>query len=169
MKGVIYMRIKYTNMQKAIELITILIILGTVLYLVITWNTIPDKIPGHFSYKGVVDRWGNKDELISLPGFSIFLYGLLSIVTKFPSMWNLPIEVTDDNKVAVTKDVRSMLLFMKLEIAIVFFYILICASNSWSLGAWFLPIVIIVIFGSLIYYIRKMKKYYSDKRNGEQE
>ncbi|MDF2589452.1 MAG: hypothetical protein K0S41_3293 [Anaerocolumna sp.] len=154
------MKIKYTKIQKAIELITILLMISMILYLVIIWDTIPDKIPGHYGINGVVDRLGNKGELISLPAFSIFLYGLLSIVTKFPSMWNLPVQVTDDNRADVAKEVRSMLLYMKLEIVIIFFYILICASNALPLGVWFLPVVIVILFGLMFYYIRKMKKYY---------
>ena len=34
------------------------------LYLAMIWNILPDKVPLHWNYKGEIDRWGSKTELI---------------------------------------------------------------------------------------------------------
>ncbi|WP_335966000.1 SdpI family protein [Galbibacter sp. PAP.153] len=37
------------------------------IYLAIIWNDLDEKIPLHFNYKGEIDRWGGKIQLIVIP------------------------------------------------------------------------------------------------------
>ncbi|EIA08215.1 SdpI family protein [Flavobacterium frigoris] len=52
------------------------IVLAPFAYLAIIWNTLPDKVPTHWNYKGEVDKWGDKYSLIML----LFLLPVLTYV-----------------------------------------------------------------------------------------
>jgi uncharacterized membrane protein len=43
-----------------------LFIIGPVIYLAIVWNSIPETVAMHFNLKGEPDRYGNKNELITM-------------------------------------------------------------------------------------------------------
>ena len=58
------------------ELPLIGIVLAPFVYLAIIWNTLPEKVPTHWNYKGEVDQWGDKYSLIAL----LFLLPVLTYV-----------------------------------------------------------------------------------------
>jgi len=53
------------------------IVLAPFVYLAIIWNTLPEKVPTHWNYKGDVDKWGDKYSLIAL----LFLLPVLTYVS----------------------------------------------------------------------------------------
>ena len=53
-------------MDKFLKRIIWLLITAPAAYLAIVWNTVPDTVPLHANLKGVVDRYGSKNELISM-------------------------------------------------------------------------------------------------------
>jgi len=152
------MKLKYTKFQKVIEIITIILLISIWAYLILSWGNIPDKIPGHYNGAGVVDRWGSKNEILVMPIASIALYALLTMVSYFPSTWNIPVEITEENREFVYRNVKTMLSLLKLEVITTFTYITYCNINTISLGVWFLPVELILIFGTLIYFIVKVSK-----------
>lgn len=58
------------------ELPLIGIVLAPFVYLAIIWNTLPEKVPTHWNYKGEADKWGDKYSLIAL----LFLLPVLTYV-----------------------------------------------------------------------------------------
>jgi uncharacterized membrane protein len=48
------------------ELPIIGIVLMPFIYLAFIWNTLPNKVPTHWNYKGEVDHWGDKFSLVGL-------------------------------------------------------------------------------------------------------
>jgi uncharacterized membrane protein len=53
-------------MDKILKKIIWLFILTPAVYLAIVWNTIPEKVALHANLKGEVDRYGSKNELITM-------------------------------------------------------------------------------------------------------
>ena len=53
-------------MDKILKRIIWLFIIAPAIYLAIVWNTVPDTVPLHANLKGEVDRYGSKNELITL-------------------------------------------------------------------------------------------------------
>src|SRR5258705_12810440 len=53
-------------MDKLLKRIIWLFIIAPIAYLAIVWNTVPDTVPLHANLKGVVDRYGSKNELITM-------------------------------------------------------------------------------------------------------
>ena len=139
-----------------------LILISTIALLIFRWGELPSKIPGHYNIAGEVDRWGNKIELIIVPIFSIVLYLLFTVIIFFPSIWNMPVSVTDRNKEKVYSCVKSMLQLMKVEIMAIFFWINYNSMEAKSMHPMFLPILLLVVFGTLTYYLVKTVKLSKD-------
>lgn len=65
------------------ELPIIGIVLLPFIYLAFIWNTLPEKVPTHWSAKGDIDHWGDKTFLISVPFMlPVFVYILFLIIPK---------------------------------------------------------------------------------------
>lgn len=152
------MKLKYTKLQIVIEIVTILVLVGMYVFLFLTWDSLPDKIPGHYDAAGVVNRWGSKNELIALPVITTVLYLLLSAVLMFPILWSLPGKVTEDNIYSMYSNVRYLLIFMKLEIVIMFTYILYNDTKAQNLSPFYLPLVLILIFGTIGVFMARIIK-----------
>jgi uncharacterized membrane protein len=91
------MKLKYTKFQKFVEFLTVVLVVSLWVYLIMSWNTLPNEIPGHYNAAGVVDRWGSKNELLIMPIIITILYSLLTAVSFFPSIWNIPVETNEEN------------------------------------------------------------------------
>lgn len=154
--------LKNSRFQIVLEVLSLLILISTIALLIIRWKDLPDQIPGHYNLAGEIDRWGNKNELIVIPVFSIMLYLLLTVITFFPSIWNMPVSVTDKNKEKVYGCVKSMLLVMKVEIMALFFWINYNSMSAKAMTPLFLPILLITVFGTMIYYLVKTVKLSKD-------
>jgi uncharacterized membrane protein len=65
------------------ELPIIGIVLIPFIYLAFLWNTLPEKVPTHWNYKGEIDRWGDKSSLIGLLFLlPVLTYLLMLIIPK---------------------------------------------------------------------------------------
>lgn len=63
--------------------------------LYLNYNDIPDVIPTHISYKGDIDRYGNKMQLWIAAGVNFILWIALYLVSKFPKYWNIEYKPKD--------------------------------------------------------------------------
>jgi uncharacterized membrane protein len=151
-------RIQDTRFHKVIKLLTLVVLIAMIIYPVIMWNTLPDKLPMHYNAAGEIDRWGGRGETLILPVIGILMYGLLTLVTSFPSAWNIPVQITRENRGRVYQCTKSMLVLMKLEVIVIFAYLEYQVIGQRELAGSFLGIVIFTIFGTMIYFIRRMYK-----------
>ena len=152
-------KVSYTKAQMVGEILCLAVLLFTALGLWLRWPGIPGRIPTHYGFSGEADAWGSKDSLWILWLVQAGLYLLLTVVTFFPKVWNTPVPVTEANRNFVYSTTLSMLIVMKLVIVCVFFYLVVIAGGQEkSLGGWFFPVVLIGIFGPLVYFCRKCSR-----------
>lgn len=154
----ILLKLKYTKFQKLLEFITIIILLLLWIYLIKSWGKLPGKIPGHYNASGIVDRWGNKNEILLMPIMCIVLYIILTILSFFPAVWNVPVEISEENREYVYLNIKTMLILLKMQVIIIFSCITYSQIKAKALGIWFLPLTLIILFGTIIYYIKKTNK-----------
>lgn len=147
------MKLKYTKFQMILEALGAAALVGMWGYVLLKWNTVPEKIPMHYNALGEIDRWGGKNEMVVLPIIGLLLYALLTVVIFFPSIWNVPGKVTEENRERVYGSMKSMLVLMKAEMVVCFFYITYAVINAQSLSSWFLPIMLGAIVGTLVFFI----------------
>ena len=158
------MKVKYTKFQVALEIVGSLLLLGMIIFICIKWSQIPDLVPGHYNAMGEIDRWGSKIEIIILPLISIFIYAIITGFSFFPETWNIPVKISNFNKEAIYKCTRSLLIFMKVEVVGLFFYLTYHTVTLQPLSAYFLPVQLLVIFSTLIYFTVLILKAEKKKR-----
>ncbi|MDF2483898.1 MAG: hypothetical protein K0R46_66 [Herbinix sp.] len=147
-----------TRFHKVIEITTLVILMTMVIYPIIVWGTLPAKLPMHYNALGEIDRWGSKLELIIMPVIGVLMYGLMTLVSAYPSTWNIPVTVTRENRIRVYQCTKSMLVLMKLEIIVIFAYLEYMILHLQALASSFLGVVIVVVFGTIIFSIVRMYK-----------
>ena len=131
-------------------------IVGIVVYLIIRWNQLPDKIPGHFNYKGEVDRWGTKGELLTLPIIGAVLYLGITLAQAFPKSWNTGVTITEENKERVYRNLMTMISSMKLIMVAMFAFMEYYQINIYNLPKYFLLVTLGVLFGVLAFFIVRL-------------
>lgn len=151
-------KVPFTKFQKFLEALALLILLGSIIYLIFIWSTLPDTIPSHYNAKGVVTNWSGKGMLLIMPIISIILYTVLTTITLFPNIWNVPVEITEKNQNFVYTNLKTMLIVLKLILVSDFSYMTICSATQSSLSVLFTPIVLIAVFGTLAFFITRIIK-----------
>lgn len=152
------MKIRRNGYDIAANILCLLLLIGIPIYLFINWSNIPDRIPGHYNAMGEVDRMGSKNELLLLPIVNILMYAGFSVVECFPQIWNTGVRVTEANKERVYRTIKSLISTLKLIIVAVFSFLSINSSLSLPLSVWYLPVFLILIFGSILFFILRLHR-----------
>lgn len=147
------MKLKYTKFQITLEIIGLLLLVGMIVFVYTQWSQIPQQVPMHYNAMGEIDSWGSKYEILFLPAISILLYAFITAVSFFPQIWNVPVQITDENKEAVYLSTKDLLIFVKIEILASFFYINYHTATAQPLPITFLPVFIIITLGTLIFFV----------------
>ena len=133
--------------------LSLLILLGTAAFLALFWSRIPAQVPMHFNAAGEIDRWGDRSTLLVLPVISWLLYGLMTVVEQFPGAWNTGVKVTEENQERVYALLAHLLSTLKLLVIAMFTWIILCCTLTRPLPGWFLPVVLGVVFGDMFYWL----------------
>jgi uncharacterized membrane protein len=133
----------------------------TMFYVTIkSWPLLPETIPHHFGASGKPDAWGSKWTLWLLPGISLVLYIGLTVLSRYPHIYNYPWPITEKNAAAQYHLARTLIAALKAEIVLIFAYLLqqaiqVALGKAEGLGIAFLPIFLILIFGTIgIYFVK---------------
>lgn len=111
-------------MRKITNILSLLLIMGYVIFLIIGWGSFPDEVPSHFNAAGVADEFGTKSSLLIEPAVMLGLFLLLAIVECFPNLWSLPIQVSQEDAPAVLNICYALFGIVKITM------ILICAFSG---------------------------------------
>lgn len=153
-------KIRYSIYEIIIDLISIAAIIINIYLLLKYYKALPNVIPTHFSGAGAPDGYGNKSSILILTGINFIMYIFLTTLSRFPRVYNYLKPITKENAEYQYKCARQLIIIIKAEFAIIFTYvgwnsIKIALEKVSGLGIWFLPIILVVIFGTLAIYIRK--------------
>lgn len=128
----------------AIEVLCLALLLGTVVFLAVFWKNIPDSVPNHFNGAGQIDSYAPKKTLILLPVMMPILYAVLSLVTT--------IRLRSLGKVTYIPAPPLLFPMMKLALLAGFSYMTVCSALNRPLGAWYLPVFLVLILGPMVVY-----------------
>jgi uncharacterized membrane protein len=150
------MKIKKGKYEIFAEAVCLVLLIGVLIYLFFNWSNIPDKIPGHYNAMGEIDRMGSKGELLVIPIINWIMYIGLTVIARFPQTWNTGVTVTEENKERVYRVLKNMLITVKLIVVAIFSFLSINSAQSKALPVWFLPVFLLLMFGSIIFFIIKL-------------
>ena len=150
------MKIKNSLADIIMEVLGLVMLIGTSLYLVIRWPSIPDKLPMHYNFAGEIDRWGGKGEILFLVVMVWILYLMISLVEHFPSVWNTGVQVTLENRMRVYRTLKYMVKTLKLAMTLVFTFLIFTTVAATPLPAWFSAVYVILITGDLAFWLIRL-------------
>ena len=145
-------------MRKATNIICIVLILGYIIFLAVGWNNFPAEVPKHFNAAGVADSFGPRTTLLIDPSAMIGLFLLLALAESFPKIWNIPVEVTEDNAEDIVRTVRNMFGVIKISAVLVCAFAgLMCIYQGFP--AWPMYLFVGIILLSIITGIIQLFRY----------
>ena len=153
------MEIKHNKLDTIAEVFCMILLIVTTLYTIYMYIQLPEKIPIHYNAAVVIDRYGNKLEIFILLIVTWVMYIGLSLVTRVPQFWNTGVSVTAENKDRVYRILKNMLKIIKMEIIVIFCYLIYNTTTLYNLPKWFVPVFLVLLFSTmLISFIVLIKK-----------
>lgn len=153
-------QIELMVIDKAVEIIGGVALLTIWVLVISNYSSLPETIPTHYNGVGNADGFGNKTNILILPLIASILFVGITIINKFPYIFNYPTQITLENALRQYTNATRMLRFMKLIFVILFglfTFKTIQGANGQSFGhgVWFLPLTLGLIFIPLTYFIIK--------------
>ena len=152
------MEIKHNKLDTIAEVFCMILLIVTTLYTIYMYIQLPEKIPIHYNAAGVIDRYGNKLEIFILLIVTWVMYIGLSLVTRVPQFWNTGVSVTAENKDRVYRILKNMLKIIKMEIIVIFCYLIYNTTTLYNLPKWFVPVFLVLLFSTMLISFIVIKK-----------
>lgn len=151
------LNLKITPWEWIFNLITLLFFVGSVIYLIMIWPSLPNEVPAHYNAAGEVDRWGEKWEMSILSIVGAGLWTGITILEKYPHLYNY-LNLTKDNVRSQYLNARQMLNVIKNIITLFLAYITwkavqVALGYDESLGSWFMLVFLLFLFVPMGYFI----------------
>lgn len=127
------------------------------LFVLTTWNLLPESIPVHFNFAGQPDAWGARTDLLLLLGLSALFYVGLTWLTRHPQKLNYPWKITERNAARQYALASSFMRVIKLQTVWLFAVIAlqmigISFGLAGGLSYLFVPAVLAVTSATVIGY-----------------
>ena len=146
------MKIESTGVDRILEVLGWILLVGTLAYLILGWNSFPDQIPMHYNGAGEIDRWGGKGEIIFIEVMMWIIYLGIGAIEKYPQIWNTGVEVTAKNKEKVYRILKYMIKTLKFLTALIFSYLIVNSLQCVPLPGWFTLVSMILVFGDMAFW-----------------
>ncbi|MGJ8594111.1 MAG: DUF1648 domain-containing protein [Aquaticitalea sp.] len=152
------LKLQLSPTDKMLEIFGGMSIVGIWSLALINYVELPETIPIHYNAAGEADGFGNKVNIFALPLVSTILFIGMTILNKYPHVFNYLKEITKDNAVHQYTFATRLIRYLKLTIVLIFGLIVIrtiqnANGNANGLGAWFLPLTLGLIFIPMIYFL----------------
>jgi uncharacterized membrane protein len=140
---------------EGMALVGLVTVFGYALYF---YPKLPDIIPSHFNAAGKADDYSPKNTFWFLPGLTVFIYVLLTLIARIPHSFNFPVAITQKNARTQYTLALRFIRYLKVIIIWLFFFIVqamardVRGSDASGLGLWFLPVFLAAIFIPMITY-----------------
>lgn len=139
-------------------------LLAQFLIVLAAWPEIPDQVPRHFDAAGQADDWGSKATLLLLPAVNFVVFVMMTVISRFPHISSMPVEVTPLNARRVYRLVRFQTIWLKAVVALVLTYM------SWrtieqarggvqGLGVGFLPLTILGVGSAVAWFYFELRRH----------
>jgi uncharacterized membrane protein len=151
------LKIVLTITDTIIEIVGWFLIVAVWSYTLSNYQSLPNTIPIHYNGAGFADGFGDKWIILTLPFISSVIFIGLTVLNKYPHIFNYPTEITKGNALRQYTNATRLIRYLKGIIVVIFgliAYQTISQANGLSegLGLWFLPFTLCLIFIPIIYF-----------------
>ncbi|MDR0801791.1 DUF1648 domain-containing protein [Fluviicola sp.] len=156
-------KLELTTDDKVLEIIGWIFIIIIWSLTIANYSSLPETIPTHYNAAGKADGFGEKTTILFLPLIATILFVGLTILNKFPHIFNYPVNITKENALRQYTNASKLIRYLKVIIVIVFSFIAFKTIQNANrkadgLGNWFLPLFFGLVFIPLVYFIIKSIK-----------
>jgi uncharacterized membrane protein len=157
-------KVRLSKWDVTVEIFAWLILALTWIYVISVYKQLPERIATHYNLAGEADGFGHKSSLLWMMVVPSIIAIGLSILNKYPHIFNYPVEITAENAAQQYQLGSRMIRGLKLAMIIIFTTIAwqtVQTSNhsTAALSVWLLPFSLLCTFVPLIYFIVKMSKH----------
>ena len=125
-----------TVWEWVLEILSALLLLAALAWIIALWPNLPDRIPVHFNLRGEADGFGARASIWGLWGIGVFLYALVTAVTRLPaSLLNWPVEPRPETARAMARASRHLVRGMKFLLMATLLHLTV-GVTAVALGRW---------------------------------
>ena len=156
---------KKTTYDKILEVIAISALVWAFYPLLFYYNIDSDALlPTHFNLAGEADGWGGRSILWIIPPIALLFYIRLSVLQKFPKIYNYPCKITEQNADYLYKMGEQLIRHIKVSVVLMFAFVsndiyAVITGKLSSPNLLVIGILVAIMLLSIIIYIIKMKRY----------
>lgn len=149
--------------DQILEIIGLVIVLGSFFELYVKIDTLPKIIPTHFDGSGTVDGWSEKTDLFMMPAFSAALWLLMVFLSRKPHLFNYPTTLTDENRAVQYRNGALLMRLFAVSLPLVF-AILIHSTIQFApnanphLDTYWIFIVLALVFAPILFFFIQSSK-----------
>jgi uncharacterized membrane protein len=148
--------IQSTPTDKWLDWISYFLILILIAYPIYFYFSLPVTVPAHLNIEGEIDRYGSKETILLMPAVGLFLFIMLTILLRFPHIYNYPVKVTGENAVRIytsgVRFIRIVRLWMMIVLIIVIVsFVRMATGNTIKSDKWLLPLILLLALGLLVF------------------
>lgn len=140
-----------TKFGRTMQILSVLCLTASTLFLAAGWNQIPEKVPGHYNFAGEADSMTGKGTLILIPVMNWLMYLGISALEHFPQVWNTGVEITAQNRERVYRVLYHMIVSMKLSLVLIFSFMTVWHKNY--MPSWFFTAAMLLTFGPMLFFL----------------
>ena len=153
-------KLELTIIDKTFEILGWISMLAIWVLTISNYRNLPDTIPIHYNVAGQADGFGGKGNILALPLVATILFVGLTILNKFPHVFNYPTTITKDNALQQYTNATRMVRYLKFIFVVIFGLISLQTirnvnEQTSGLGVWFVPLTLGLIFIPLTYFVIK--------------
>lgn len=155
-------KLKLSPIDYLVEIVSLSGLICLIILPIYYFNDLPDLLPKHFNASGHPDSFGDRNTIWMLPVIGVVMYAGLSILSRYPHLFNYPVKITKENTEKLYTIGTRTVRILKLTIIFIFFYInyttiKIGLKEASGLGDYFLIISLAIILTLVVLMIYKMK------------
>lgn len=95
------------------EILSLTGVFAGLLLLAFVWTGLPGEVPRHFGFSGEPTAWSGRWSVVFPIALAIGLYGGLTLLARYPHIFNYPIAITPENAAIQYRLARSMITWLK--------------------------------------------------------
>lgn len=145
-------KLPYTRLEWFLELASLTGVLLSAALLFYHWPRLPDLVPRHYNFRGVVDGWGGKGTLLALPVITFVFYFFLTLLRLLA-----PLSSREKSAHRPFRLEMDLLAWTKALTVWIFTYltwstIVIALGRATALSSFFLPLLLVFTLALIVVY-----------------
>jgi uncharacterized membrane protein len=159
------LKIPLTKFEVIIEILCVLLLVILFAEVIRIYPSLPEKMVRHINSGGEPTAYGGKSTVFGVSFVNLGLYLLLTILNRYPHLFNYPVTITEENAKFQYQIARSYLSILKLSMIIIFMivcwniiYLSVDKSKTILNGTPFILFLLLLLIVPFIFYWTKAKR-----------